>query len=261
MFKLRAMTALVLVVAILAVLFLAPPSLAFAFFALVAVLGAWEWGGLMGGSAFWRRGFPLLVMAACGALYLLPELRIRLWLGAALFWLLLVPVWFRYRWPLKGNFQALVIGLLLLVPTWAALVRIYDLGPARLLAVMGLVWVADIAAYLAGRAFGRHKLAPAISPGKTWEGAAGAVLAVQVYGFALAAAFKLDIAYVPYAGLLLLLTAASIAGDLFESLIKRQAGVKDSSALLPGHGGVLDRIDSLTSTLPLMALVLNFVHP
>jgi phosphatidate cytidylyltransferase len=127
---------------------------------------------------------------------------------------------------------------------------------------MALVWVADIAAYFAGRTWGRHKLAPTISPGKTWEGAAGALIGVLIYATVLGL-------YGPARGeelpgfsqcvqmgmILLLLTAVSIMGDLFESLAKRQAGVKDSSALLPGHGGVLDRIDSLTSTLPFAALV------
>jgi phosphatidate cytidylyltransferase len=124
------------------------------------------------------------------------------------------------------------------------------------LAVMALVWVADIAAFFSGRAFGRHKLAPSISPGKTWEGVAGAMAGVLVYGFAVAptlpAVQNLD--RLVLVGCLLLLTALSIVGDLFESLAKRQAGVKDSSQLLPGHGGILDRIDSQLSTLPLVAL-------
>jgi phosphatidate cytidylyltransferase len=139
------------------------------------------------------------------------------------------------------------------------MVALHERSPWLLLAAMALVWVADIAAYFAGRAYGRRKLAPAISPGKTWEGAIGAVAAVLVYGLAVMA----FAGGLPSFGLLLvsalalvLLTAMSIVGDLFESLMKRQAEVKDSSQLLPGHGGVLDRIDSLTATLPLLALVL-----
>jgi phosphatidate cytidylyltransferase len=119
---------------------------------------------------------------------------------------------------------------------------------------MALVWVADISAYFVGRAFGRHKLAPAISPGKTWEGASGAILGGLLYVFLLRQYGNLPLtlsvaAIVPVTAVLV---AISIIGDLFESMIKRQAGVKDSSQLLPGHGGVLDRIDSLTSTLPLV---------
>jgi phosphatidate cytidylyltransferase len=125
--------------------------------------------------------------------------------------------------------------------------------------------VADIAAYFAGRAFGRHKLAPAISPGKTWEGAGGAVVGVLVFGLILIATRAPGMlngpALAAAAALLVALTALSIQGDLFESLLKRQAGVKDSGTLLPGHGGILDRIDSLTSTLPLVGLVtLWFAH-
>jgi phosphatidate cytidylyltransferase len=130
-------------------------------------------------------------------------------------------------------------------------------GGLALIAIMATVWLADIAAYFSGRAFGRHKLAPSISPGKTWEGALGGGLAVVVYGFVLAP--KLPVALAGNLALLfvvlVLLTVISVIGDLFESLLKRQAGLKDSSSILPGHGGVLDRIDSLTSTLPLVALV------
>jgi len=121
---------------------------------------------------------------------------------------------------------------------------------------MALVWIADIAAYFTGRAFGRRKLAPQISPGKTWEGAYGATVGVLVYGLAMYGLFAPSNGVSPLllVPVLLLLTAVSIIGDLFESLLKRQAGIKDSSQLLPGHGGILDRIDSLTSTLPLVTL-------
>jgi phosphatidate cytidylyltransferase len=127
-------------------------------------------------------------------------------------------------------------------------------------------WSSDVCSsdlYFSGRRFGRNKLAPAISPGKTWEGAWGATLGVLIYGFVLAAtsghlASLSSIGMGALATLLLLLTAISIEGDLFESLLKRQAGIKDSSQLLPGHGGILDRIDSLTSTLPLAGLMLTF---
>ncbi len=128
-----------------------------------------------------------------------------------------------------------------------------------------MVWVADIAAYFAGKRFGRHKLAPAISPGKTWEGVVGALAGVAVYGCLLA--WIADKQATPISNLfagsavlviaaLLVLAALSVVGDLFESWMKRGAGLKDSSALLPGHGGILDRIDSLTSTLPLAAFAL-----
>ena len=153
--------------------------------------------------------------------------------------------------------QGLATGAVLILPAWLALVQLRQVGALALLAIMGVVWVADIGAYFAGRSLGKHKLAPNISPGKTWEGAIGGGVAVLAYGVSLAA--KLPAILAGNLGLLLLtlvlLTAISILGDLFESMLKRQAGLKDSSKVLPGHGGVLDRIDSLTSTLPLVALL------
>ncbi len=152
-------------------------------------------------------------------------------------------------------------GWLLIVPTWLALVRLQAM-PWVLLAVLGVVWIADSAAYFAGRTWGRRKLAPLISPGKTWEGVAGAAVAVAVY-HALVWYFGLRSVTLEIGVAAALLVACllplSILGDLFESWIKRQAGVKDSGTLLPGHGGVLDRIDALTSTLPLAALVVPWL--
>ena len=180
-----------------------------------------------------------------------------LYLPAAVFWLLFMPVWMRRRWPLPRSAFGLAVGLLVILPPWLALVQLREVGALTLLAIMAIVWLADIAAYVFGRRFGKHKLAPRISPGKTWEGALGAACAVTVYGFVLSpflpAAFATNYPLLLVA--LVAVTAISIMGDLFESLLKRQAGLKDSSNLLPGHGGVLDRIDSLTSTLPLVALV------
>jgi len=152
-----------------------------------------------------------------------------------------------------------LVGWLVLMPFWHAMTWL-QASPGRLLAAMGLVWTADIAAYFAGRAFGRRKLAPAISPGKTWEGVIGALAAVMVYGIVIAAIAP------AYSGQLLagliwavVLTGVSIEGDLFESWMKRLAGLKDSGALLPGHGGLLDRVDALCSTVPLAALY--FAYP
>jgi phosphatidate cytidylyltransferase len=154
--------------------------------------------------------------------------------------------------------------VLILLPAWLALVELREQGVFWLLGAMALVWIADIAAYFSGRTFGRHKLAPAISPGKTWEGVAGAVAAVLAYAVLVIAACRF---YMPRAAsldvtawLALLALAAvscgiSVIGDLFESAVKRRAGVKDSGVLLPGHGGLLDRIDALLPVLPLAALV------
>jgi phosphatidate cytidylyltransferase len=160
---------------------------------------------------------------------------------------------------------ATVLAILLLGAAWNALVHFLLQGAATLLSVFVIVWVADTAAYFAGRAFGRKKLAPHISPGKTWAGVYGAISAVLVAAIAAwvllptAPMFTnrlLDDAGLPVTvALIIALVAMSIFGDLYESLLKRQAGVKDSSQLLPGHGGVYDRIDALVPVLPLAALI------
>lgn len=278
MLRTRILTAIVLFAAFLSALLYLPP-LGWAMFAtVVAVVATWEWGGLMHFGSSARVALGGGMAGACGALVALEPAalgidagffdaawRLGRWfyLPAGLFWFLLVPLWLRHRWPLPKSFFGVAIGALLIFPTWLALVQLRQAGALVLLAIMALVWLADIAAYFSGRAFGRHKLAPSISPGKTWEGAIGAGLAVLVYGFIVSPRLPpaLSDNYGLLFLLLILLTAISIAGDLFESMLKRQAGVKDSSNVLPGHGGVLDRIDSLTSTLPLVALLwLTVLH-
>ena len=162
------------------------------------------------------------------------------------------------------NWIAALAGVIVLVPPMLAFIALrifYD--PLALLSVCALVWVADIAAYFSGRAFGGKKLAPSISPGKTWAGAIGGVIGVLVYSNVIL--FAVAPGEIHWKEVLLLqpvfivLAVWSIIGDLFESLLKRQAGVKDSSSLLPGHGGILDRVDSLTSTLPLIGLIFIYL--
>lgn len=260
MLKQRVVTAIVLLVAFLAALFLLPANGWIVLVALVAGIGAWEWGALAGFAAVQRRVFVVVVTALCVALgALLPTTALLpVYALSALFWLLVVPLWLRAHWRSAGLLAGWCVGLVLLLPTALAMMHLRGIGAWVLLGAMALVWIADIAAYFTGRAFGRHKLAPSVSPGKTWEGAAGAVAGVVVYGVALASGGAMQLTgAAAWAGLLvalLLLTAISIVGDLFESLMKRQAGVKDSGTILPGHGGMLDRIDSLTSTLPLVGL-------
>lgn len=265
MLKTRVITALCLAAGLLAALFLLPLSASAALFAVVIGLGAWEWAGLLRAGGRARQIYAWLTLAPCLALYLFgmpAAVTGILWSVALGFWLVLAPLWFSRGWALKPDLKGFLLGWLLLVPSWAAMVMLQRRSPLLLLAAMSLVWVADIAAYFAGHTWGRHKLAPTISPGKTWEGAAGALLAVVLYGLILGAALgRLNQLrqFALAAAALALATAVSIVGDLFESLAKRQAGVKDSSALLPGHGGVLDRIDSLTSTLPLVALAAAYL--
>ncbi|MBI3094252.1 MAG: phosphatidate cytidylyltransferase [Rhodocyclales bacterium] len=265
MLKTRVVTALLLVAGLALILFALPPLAAVLAFAAIAALAAWEWGGLMRQDQPARFMYAFVLLLFCWQLTVAVPQLVPVLLGvAAVFWILVVPLWFRYRWTLAGNdFFGYLLGALVILPTWAAMVALHAVDTWLLLAAMALVWVADISAYFAGRSFGKHKLAPSISPGKTWEGVAGAVVGVLIYGAVVLAysplAGSLPLAWPLLALLLVLLTAASVIGDLFESLLKRQAGIKDSSNLLPGHGGVLDRIDALTSTLPLAALILYLV--
>ncbi len=279
MLKTRVITALILFFAFLAALFYLPTLGWTVFTTGVMAVAAWEWGALLRLSNSGRWFFALLLALICAAIAWLEPAALALvgpstpqaaWrLGrcfygpAAIFWFAGVPLWLWRRWLLNSLPLGLAIGLLLLLPAWLAMIQLRQAGPWVLLAIMMIVWLADTGAYFAGRRWGRHKLAPNISPGKTWEGAAGGAVAVIVYGFVVsyyfpgvltASAWRLLIA-------LLVVTGVSIIGDLLESLLKRQAGLKDSSNILPGHGGLLDRIDSLTSTLPIVALFwLAVVH-
>lgn len=276
MLKMRVITAVVLLGLFLFVLFCLP-TLGWALFAsLVVALAAWEWGGLLawpplkrlflGGGFFLLcllilfsqpRSFGLMVGFDKSAW----QLGRWFYIPAAVFWIIGVPLWMRQRWtlphPEKNALFGALVGMLVLLPAWLALIQLRQIDWAVLLVTMILVWVADSAAYFVGRAFGRSKLAPAISPGKTWEGAIGGGLAAVIVGVMFAGYLPTRVADNPVLLVLLLLglTAISIMGDLFESMLKRQAGLKDSSNILPGHGGVLDRIDSLTSTLPIVALM------
>lgn len=270
MLKVRVITALVLLALVLSGLFLLPPvgwAVAAALFVAVAV---WEWGGLLGFGMGGRYVLAAAFAVVCSTVAMLapdatgsgPSAGLAApWVFAVhgvatVFWVVLVPVWLRAGWPLRHRVGGLLAGAVVLFPAWLAVVQLRAAGPGVLLAVLAVVWMADVAAYFSGRVFGRHKLAPAISPGKTWEGAIGAGVGVVLYGITLRAGSG----YAPISlhfwilGLLAV-TAISILGDLFESMLKRQAGIKDSSNVLPGHGGVLDRIDSLNSTLPVVTLL------
>ena len=269
----RIVTALILIALVLAALFLLPTRSWGVVTLAGVVVGAAEWaslasyrwpawlmftGGvlLMGLNllfsplARFDDGWPDgVVLAVCGP--------------AVLFWMLAMPAWLHGQWRTRSPLLHAVVGWLVLIAAWVALVELQGRAPGIALAAMGFVWIADIAAYFTGRAFGRRKLAPSISPGKTWEGVYGALVAVGVYALALvplahAAGYARDVtpsAIAAWLVLALVIAALSVGGDLFESMLKRQAGVKDSGTLLPGHGGVLDRIDALLPVLPLAALL------
>ncbi|MFA7291620.1 MAG: phosphatidate cytidylyltransferase [Rhodocyclaceae bacterium] len=272
MLRTRVITALALLAALLPALFYLPP-LAWAWVvAGLSAIAGWEWGGFMRLEKTARVVLGTVFFALCSTAIVLQPAAMGgagwgldaawqfarwFYLPAAIFWFCALPFWLWRRWPLPGRIGGLAIGLVVILPTCLALVQLRQLGAWTLVCVMAIVWAADVAAYFAGRAFGKRKLAPSISPGKTWAGAWGAMLGVQVYGFAASAWLPqaMQGSTALFVATLLLLTVLSIVGDLFESLLKRQAGLKDSSAVLPGHGGVLDRIDSLTSTLPLVAML------
>lgn len=262
MLKARVLTALALLGGLLLALFLLPEGAWALMVAVMVGVAGWEWGGLAGFNRVARGVYGALLAAAIvlGGLTgvsanTLPWV---LYVAACVFWLAAVPVWLVRKWRLANPVSGALVGALVLLPPALAMLQLRAFGPSLLLGVLAAVWVADIAAYFSGRAFGRNKLAPQISPGKTWEGAAGAVVGVIGYYYVLTAAFPAgrlgdNLFWTLVA--LVLFTAVSICGDLFESLLKRQAGVKDSGQILPGHGGILDRIDSLTSTLPFVGLV------
>lgn len=274
MLKTRVITALALMALLLPSLFWLPQSGWALLVALFIGIAAWEWGALLGWTAPARIFLGIVTAAICAALSLADPAAIgaagfapaqpwvqAFYLASVFFWCLVIPFWLRGKWPL-GGVTGLVVGAVVLLPTWLAMVQLRALGPGVLLAVFAVVWMADIAAYFAGRRFGKHKLAPTISPGKTREGAYGAVAGVLLYGLVVGHFFFASLMPLPvWIAALLAVTVVSIVGDLFESLLKRKAGIKDSSNILPGHGGVLDRIDSLTSTLPFVAaLWLFFLH-
>lgn len=257
-------TALTLLAGFLACLFLLPQSWWALVMAAPLVLGAREWGRLSGFAAPAANAYALASAALAALVYVWGSAyHVQIYLAALVFWLVVAPLWLAFGWRLDQAMLRIVSGWLVLLPLWLALVDLRAYSAFGLLLLMGIVWIADSAAYFTGKRFGRRKLAVQISPGKTWEGALGALLAVTVYAMVvLGVATALGQVQYPADWLLPLLLFVwlmlymSVLGDLFESWIKRLSGAKDSSNLLPGHGGMLDRIDALTSTLPLAALML-----
>ena len=267
----RILTAAVLIALVLAALFLLAPRAFGAVLLGVVLIAAHEWAKLVGlsgargvlfvgallasglvllfGPLGFARGFPdAVVLSICGA--------------ASLFWIFVAPPWIVRRWAPRSPLIPALVGWIVLTGAWLALVELKARSPGLVLAAMAIVWIADTAAYFGGRSFGKHKLAPEVSPGKTWEGVYCGVAAVGVYALALIAfaapagyTGMVDAATIAlWVAFAAALAAISVVGDLFESLLKRHAGVKDSGHLLPGHGGVLDRTDALLAAMPPAAL-------
>ncbi|WP_282344178.1 MULTISPECIES: phosphatidate cytidylyltransferase [Pseudomonas] len=263
MLKQRIITALILLPIALCGFFLLEAGAFALFIGVVVCLGAWEWARLIGLVAQSQRvGYAVVVAVLLSALYLLPALAGVLLVLAMLWWAAAVLLVIGY--PNSARFWSglparLLIGLLILLPAWQGLMLLKQLplGNWLILAVMVLVWGADIGAYFAGRRFGRHKLAPRVSPGKSWEGFFGGLLASLLITL-IVGLFRGwgATTLLPALAGAAVVVAISVVGDLTESMFKRQSGLKDSSNLLPGHGGVLDRIDSLTAALPTFAVLL-----
>jgi phosphatidate cytidylyltransferase len=254
--RIRVMTALVLAAGMLAIVLWLPPVATVIALTAGVLAGAWEW------SAFLRASAKPVRVAYVAGIAVLLALAWRwtaeaagrdLVLSLALAWWLVALGWILFAPRRAASWSAALAGVFALVPAWLALMRLrLDLpnGAQWLLFVLILVWVADMGAFFFGGRFGRLRLAPAVSPGKTWEGVLGGVLLATVVAVCGSVWFQIPLAF--FLPLCLAGVAFSIVGDLTESLLKRFAGVKDSGSVFPGHGGVMDRIDSVTGAAPVL---------
>jgi phosphatidate cytidylyltransferase len=258
----RVTTAVVLGVALLVVILWLPPSATVAALTALVMAGAWEWSAFMRLRSLAARLAYVLLLAVLLALAwrasAAPATR-DLILGVAVVWWLTAFLWVAFAPRRVSAWSAGVAGVLALVPSWLALVHLRRAphGAQWVLFALLLVWVADIGAFFVGRRFGRIRLAPEVSPGKTWEGALGGLAVSALVAVGGAAWFR--VALWPFLPLCLAAVGFSIVGDLTESLLKRFAGIKDSGSMLPGHGGVMDRIDSLTGAAPVLLLGLTLL--
>lgn len=250
-------TATVLIVLLLAGLFFLPRSGVALLMALIVAIAGFEWARLCGLGVMESR-----VYAAAIVIGLLVLVSVEVWrpafLAGSAFWIVAAPLWLRHGVRVQQRSALIPLGFLVLVPAALAMVA---LEPRDALLALAVAWIADTTAYFVGRRWGRRKLAPSISPGKTWEGAAGGLIGAAAYAMILSILFAgmQGTRMAAFLGAAALLVAVSIVGDLFESAVKRQAGVKDSGAILPGHGGMLDRIDSATAVLPVAALLVPWL--
>lgn len=266
MLKTRVLTAAVILPLFLSALFLLQDIFWAIVLLALSIIGSREWSRLAGFSVKNTIIFMLLTTLAGGELLFQMSESIKvnvysadlIWVYglSVTFWTIGVPLYLKQVYTIKNPLILMLIGWILLLPTCLALYQLRAISPILLLGFMATIWISDTAAYFTGKSFGKHKLAEQISPNKTWEGVAGALIAVLIY------ALVWDFWFIeePLASLLipllLLMAILGIVGDLYESLMKRHAGVKDSGSILPGHGGILDRIDALISSLPFAILAL-----
>lgn len=268
----RVMTALILAPLMLAGIYWLPETGFAAFIGAIVVLGAWEWANLAGFQRLTTRfGMALLTAVALALLWWLQTRTALTWmqltLWSLLWWLFALVMVVRYpasqSW-IQQRWVRLLMALPVLLPLWLGLNVLKGQPNANLVLtwLMLLVWGADIGAYFSGKTFGNRKLAPSVSPGKTWAGVYGGMGTSVVFSAVMALIFLPGLAPLQWVFLLVisaLVVAISVLGDLFESLLKRYRGIKDSSGLLPGHGGILDRIDSLCAATPMFCVLLLVV--
>ncbi|MBC7983741.1 MAG: phosphatidate cytidylyltransferase [Candidatus Obscuribacterales bacterium] len=257
MLRQRILTAVILGPMLLWLVLWAPPLATLAVIAGAILVGAWEWSRFCGLETLRTRIRYVLLLAAMMALawrYFGDARVLNAVLVVALIWWLVALVWLAVAPQRKHVLLAALAGIAVLIPTWVALSHLHraQQGPQLVLFVLLLVFAADIGAYFAGRAFGRLKLAPLVSPGKTWEGVLGGLCGAALIAIAGAFWFKFETS--AFLALCSAVAAVSVVGDLTESMFKRHVGLKDSGAILPGHGGILDRIDSITAAAPIFAL-------
>lgn len=269
MFNTRLATALVLLAGCITALFLLPAWLWAVLMLAALAIAAWEWGVLAGFGNALRLGYAVILAGSAAAIGLAiaagigrsGSVEMVVYGASCAFWLLVVLPWLVLGGRAQSPYVLGLAGWAVLVPAWLAMSRL-QAQPAVLLVLLGIVWIADSSAYLAGKTWGRHPLAPSISPAKTWEGVVGAAVGVAVYYalvYYLAPEWRW---WRSWSGAVLVtgVVLLCVVGDLFESWIKRLAGAKDSGTLLPGHGGILDRIDSVTSGMPFAALMLLYIR-
>jgi phosphatidate cytidylyltransferase len=263
----RVLTSIFLIGALLVGMFMLPQWLWGLMLILPITMVAVEYSRLFGWDQKLRVGFLLTIVGLCLVPFLLFDQFNELvsvigmvisW-AAVLFWMLLVPFLIRYRFQTKNYICNAVIGILVIAPAWFGMVGLHTY-PYALLGVLVGVWLVDIAGYFIGREFGKIKLLPSVSPGKTREGVLGGFVSVCVYGLGLSLAFEHVFTmaqWILFVIIVFAFTAIAVLGDLFESFLKRSSGVKDSGSILPGHGGMLDRVDSMTALLPFSFLVIQ----
>ena len=257
MLKQRVLTAVVALGMLLIVLFVLPPVITQVVITVLILISAWEWSGLLKlETMVMRLGYVVLIAAflAIASFGLVDDMAVGVVLKVALAWWLIALIWmFVFPTPIP-TLVGWTCGILILIPAYLAII---SLQPDLLLFVLIIVWMTDIGAYFAGKHLGKVKLAPRISPKKTWEGVFGGLLAVAVLVLLRAHWLQIDIVVLlPFC---LAVASISIIGDLTVSMFKRDAGVKDSGRLFPGHGGVLDRIDSVAAAAPLFALGISWM--